>query len=506
MRNSLIVILVLFAVSFVSCRNDFDFEPSSGNLTFSKDTVYLDTVFSDIGSSTYRLKVYNNSNKNISIPTIQLEKGLSSKYRLMIDGMQGNQGKIFDNVEILAKDSLFIFIETTANIADANSDDFLYEDKILFDAGTRSQSVHLVTLIQDAVFLFPNRDENGVYEEIPIGVDENGETVSGRGFFLEGDELHWTNEKPYVIYGYAGVPAGQTLTVDPGTRAHFHSESALIAYNGSSIKINGALSTTDELENEVIFEGDRLEPQFSENPGQWLAIWLTNGSTGHDFNYLTIKNATVGILVSGNSGLNNPIADLNLKNVQIYNSSNAGILAQTGYIKGENVVVNYAGSSSLYLSYGGRYDFVHSTFNNNWSGTRKYAVLLNNYIEGANPETQPLMANFVNSIIFSSNQSGLLIDRRESSQTFETNFTKCQIKLSTSVNTENNLYSFVNDTNNIVRNGNPKFFNVNQNKLFIGDDSDARGFGNNLGGLDIEGNARNNPSDLGAYNFRIFED
>ncbi|HLW61948.1 MAG TPA: hypothetical protein VKY33_00985, partial [Flavobacterium sp.] len=57
---SIIVFFLIFGLT--SCRDDFHFEPSSGSeLTFSKDTVYLDTIFSNIGSSTYNLKVYNNS-------------------------------------------------------------------------------------------------------------------------------------------------------------------------------------------------------------------------------------------------------------------------------------------------------------------------------------------------------------------------------------------------------------------------------------------------------------
>jgi len=93
--------------------------------------VYLDTVFSNIGSSTYTLKVYNRSNKDIKIPTIKLGKS-DSKYRMMVDGMTGvdednngvGDGRIFNNVELLAKDSLYIFIETTAKISDANPTDF----------------------------------------------------------------------------------------------------------------------------------------------------------------------------------------------------------------------------------------------------------------------------------------------------------------------------------------------------------------------------------------------
>ena len=81
MRRLLLLLLIGFAVSLTSCRNDFDFESSSGNLRFSKDTVYLDTVFTNIGSSTYTLKVYNKSDKNIAIPSLKLGKGMASKYR-----------------------------------------------------------------------------------------------------------------------------------------------------------------------------------------------------------------------------------------------------------------------------------------------------------------------------------------------------------------------------------------------------------------------------------------
>ena len=77
---ALFIIGLLLAVS--SCRTDFDTVASSGNLKFSRDTVYLDTVFKNIGSSTYQLKVYNTSKTDITIPTIQLKKGLASKSRM----------------------------------------------------------------------------------------------------------------------------------------------------------------------------------------------------------------------------------------------------------------------------------------------------------------------------------------------------------------------------------------------------------------------------------------
>ena len=104
------VAIMCCLVLWSSCRNDFESVASTGNLEFSKDTVYLDTVFSNIGSSTYNLKVYNRSNDDINIPSIRLAEGEASNYRLNVDGMPG---KVFENVQILAKDSMFIFIETT---------------------------------------------------------------------------------------------------------------------------------------------------------------------------------------------------------------------------------------------------------------------------------------------------------------------------------------------------------------------------------------------------------
>ena len=56
--------------------------------------------------------------------------------------------------------------------------------------------------------------------------------------------------------------------------------------NGASIKINGEFSLDQEvLENEVIFEGDRLEPIFEDVPGQWGTIWLFDGSINNEISY-----------------------------------------------------------------------------------------------------------------------------------------------------------------------------------------------------------------------------
>jgi hypothetical protein len=71
----------------------------------------------------------------------------------------------------------------------------------------------------------------------------------------------------------------------------------------------------------------------------------------------------------------------------------------------------------------------------------------------------------------------------------------------------NPLYTFIFDNPEIKRNENPKFLNVQNNQLNIGDDSAARGFGDDVSvPFDILGNPRTAPFDAGAYNWTTFQD
>ncbi len=517
MRNLVFFLFICSGVLITSCRSDFNFERSTGGLKFSRDTVYLDTVFTNIGSSTYTLKVYNKSNKDISIPTIQLGRGLDSKYRMTVDGMQGTNGKVFNNVEMLANDSLYIFIETTADVEDANPTDFLYTDQIQFDSGSNMQSVELVTLIQDAFFLYPREISPGNYENIMIGDDPVYGFVLDENDPINGNEYEFTNQKPYVIYGLAAVASGKQLNIAAGARIHCHANSGIIVADGGSINVAGTPSTDPVLrENEVIFEGDRLEPGFSNFPGQWFGIWLTPGSTG-SFENMTIANATVGLFIQNNVGT------VSINNTQIYDSSNFGILAQTGTITGENIVINTAGQACFAGTLGGSYDIKHSTFNNNFSSSQQVAVLLDNFrrIDGVDQIFPLTYASFANCIIFGSNPVELLVNKSDSSSLLDwpsgTIFHKCQVRFNNTANgfTNNPDYAFINDTNEILKNGNPMFHSIPNNDLQISTDSDASADNPNFTGdpaitatvpFDVIGNPRNGIPDLGAYKAVIFED
>ena len=517
MRHYLLFLFAILSLCLTSCRDDFEFEPSSGNLEFSKDTVYLDTVFTNIGSSTYTLKVYNRSDKDIKIPGIKLGQGEESKYRLMVDGIPG---KVFNDVELLAKDSMFVFIETTIDYEEYANEEttFLYTDKIEFDSGDKLQTVELVTLVQDAIFIKPDRSlPDNIKETLVLnGIPQPD--LQGH-LLATPEELHWTNEKPYVVYGYAHVPNGQTLTIDAGARVHFHAKSGLIIDNTGALIINGEASATEEMENEVIFEGDRLEPEFTDTPGQWSGVYLFSGNPANSISHLTIRNAGFGISMERIDENTTPF--VTISNSQIYNSALFGLLSRRAHIVGTNLVINNAGTASLAIIQGGEYDFKHCTFSNYFNSFEQTAVGINDYFD--DDETgfrfvSDLNAQFDNCIMYGSTNYALSMERTSgSTAAFFCRFNTCFIKLHDFSNLldDNELYPFDGNINTladytgslIAENSNRQvdFWDPQNNNLRIGLDSEAKDAADAavsaLLPLDLAGNSRMSDSapDIGAY-------
>jgi hypothetical protein len=532
MRGFIFICFTIFILSFLSCRSDFDTVASDGKLEFSSSKIFLDTVFNNIASSTYGLKVYNRSSNDIKIPIIQFGKGATTKYRMMVDGMTGvdvdgngfGDGKEFRDVELLAKDSLFVFIEITNNNLGVVPTEFTFDDQILFDLGSRQQKIDVTTLIWDAKFIFPNRSlPTNVKELLTINTtntDIVGHRLTANDFSPVGS-WHITNLKPTVVYGYMLVPDGETLTIDQGASLYFHADgsSGLIVENGGRLVVNGGKNVYDSAgllvtRNEVTMEADRLEPFFEDVPGQWGGVFIISNkmiAASNFIKHLKLKNSTFGFYTQNIDGVG-VMPNLDIQNSQIYNSSAFGFLNRNTKVVGKNVVVNYCGQANL-ACIGGNYDFVHCTFNNNWYSSKQRSVVLYDYYKDNLNVVQSLAisAAFKNCIIFgSANAVELELDYLFAPTVSTTVFDHCLIKF----NDAGTKYATL-PIYNSIRSGNSanvsanisnvteaKFKNATKNQLNILGTSPAVGAAgfSNSGFNDILDLPRTSPSDIGAYN------
>tara|TARA_R110002072_G_scaffold138704_6_gene282078 strand:+ start:262 stop:1737 length:1476 start_codon:yes stop_codon:yes gene_type:complete len=486
MKNILGLLIFISIVIFSACHKDPVIKDSGVSLRFSSDTVYLDTVFATVGSSTYTLKVFNPEDEIIEIDNIRLEKN-TGYYRININGIASNS---LNNVQILPKDSIYIFIEISPGGAIPN--EIVFEDKILFNNKGLEQSVQLVTLVWDAEFHYPT-------DYFVLGESPN--TLVIPYSIINCDET-WTSAKRHVIYGYALINEGCELNIDPGTEVFFHQNSGLWVFNGGVLNIAKGFSA--DFPDSVVFSGDRLEPGFENNPGQWGGIFggiFIDDSARAVINKTVIRNANNSIRLDTAQFSD----QLTLTNSYILNSSRTAIYGGFGNINAENVIIANSGLYSFY-AFGGNYRFVHCTFANYWGlSTRTTpSVVLSNYLDLTDNNgnglrvLRPLQsAYFGNCIIFGNNQQELSIleDNREQ-LTF--NFNHGLFKLNTDLSERGfdvNSIEFINPLVNLE----PGFKNVLSNNYGLDSSSQAVDQGNftDIITLDILGNPRNNP-DLGA--------
>ena len=437
-----------FIISQSSCKKD-DSLYTDGDLRFSSDTVMFDTVFTQIGSTTRLFKIYNKHNQTVKINNINLAGGSSSFFRINIDGVPSLSES---NIEIPANDSLFIFVKVTINPTSVNSP-FVVSDSIIFTTDNGTQKVQLVAWGQNAYYHVPDQ----FFENFPP-------------YSLIACNSTWIDDKPHVIYGYAVVDENCTLTIEQGTRVHFHNNGVLWVYNGGTLIVNGTK------EKQVTFQGDRLEQSYKDIPGQWGKIWLSAGSKNNVINHAIIKNGFIGLQVDTLGNSSNPT--LKIDNTIIQNMSGAGILAQGSKIDATNLLITNCSQYAVALTIGGTYNFRHCTIGNYWSySTRKTpSLILNNYYKDVNENyiVRPLTnAYFGNCIIYGNNSDSeeLSRDSFPVAGAFNYKFENCLIK--TIVNTSNVNYFL-----NCLINQDPLFNDYANNKYDLSNGSPAIDVGN----------------------------
>ena len=93
-KNITIFGIVAAIFSLSSCINEpFSNDPSH-KLTFSRDTLSFDTLFSTIPSYTAEIMIYNRNNKALKISSVFLENGANSVFRFNLDGFVPNAANL----------------------------------------------------------------------------------------------------------------------------------------------------------------------------------------------------------------------------------------------------------------------------------------------------------------------------------------------------------------------------------------------------------------------------
>ena len=295
--------LSLFATLLCACNDDDSFTTSSSNLlTFSLDTVRLDTVFSRIPTYTRTFWVYNKSGDGVRCSRIALEKGNQTGFRVNVDGtfLGSSAGFQVSDIEIRNKDSIRVYVELTSP-ANNKPQPTLLEDNLVFllESGVQ-QKVNLNAYTWDAEI----RDSLIVTHDTTI---------------VEG--------KPLVITGGIVVKENARLTIDPGTTIYFK--------DNAGIDVYGSLDVQGEVDRNVVLRGYRLDNMLSYLPydrvsGQWKGISFYEKSFDNSINYADIHSAFNGIICYNDSTLNQ--LKLSLYNSVVHNCLGYGVLAYNSVV------------------------------------------------------------------------------------------------------------------------------------------------------------------------------
>lgn len=427
-----LVSMMAFGLSFYSCKKLTGF--STGNLNFSEDTVVFDTVFTTIGSTTQRLKLYNNANQVLNIEEIQLMGGSNSPFSINVDGVKGTN---FADLEIEKNDSLFVFIEVTLQINNTTLP-MVVEDKIRFRTNGKDQFIVLAVWGQDAYFH---------YNDVNTGT--------------------WPSDKPHVVYGYAGIDSAQTLNIEAGTQIFLHKNALLYNYKGT-LNINGTSA------NKVVLQGDRLESFYADKSGQYYGIYMEQARPS-TIKHVEIKNGTAGIHLFGRApGFSEPT--LTLSHSEIHNNSRYGVFIYAGAeVKAENCLIYKNETHALLVLEGGKFDFNYCHLLGYASSSQVPAVGINNYFKPNGSNTTNIGdvdGTITNSVITGSQLTELVIDifNPNGTAAIDFNFSNCLIT-SEEIPTESYY-------NSIIWNENPGFLNIVENDFKFAGNSPLNNAGN----------------------------
>ena len=484
---------LMAALAWACTPEDMVLDDPSARLEFSVDTLRFDTVFTQLGSATRILKVYNRYDKRLRIDRIAFAKGQASRFRMNVNGWMGTE---VTDIDILPHDSIYVFVEVTIDPDQPPSvSPFVITEDLLFERSGRQQRVVLEAWGQNANY-------------IPSRFHKDSVVVFG----CNGGEVVWDDPKPYVLYGIVAfedctlrIPAGARIYVHGGLTRTEDDEGNPLIYNSGRLFIgpNGRLIVEGTLDEPVVFEGDRLEPEFDDEPGQWTGIIFAPGSTGNAIEHAIIRNALVGVWVDS-------AAQLSLRDTRIYNITGSAVVARHATVTAGNSLFYNCGSDAVRLGQGGIYRFDHCTLAS--YGVDAAALSLSNGIcydpLCQSYDINKLFARFRNCILAGSRRDELSLTDFTLGQDpslFDYQLANCVVRVDELLDEPNGFPDFFDHCDPCVNTtfDTPLFRDADADDYHLDSLSAAIGIGQLLPGyeLDLEGRPRDAEPDAGCFEY-----
>jgi len=315
-------LVMLVMMAFTGCSDDDSFTTStSARLTFSADTISMDTVFATVPTTTRTFWAYNNSGDGLRCTSVRLERGNQSGFRVNVDGtyLGENVGYQTSDVEIRKNDSIRIFVEFTSAT--------IYQDEM-----RRIEDNLVFTL------------ESGVEQKVNLNATAWRADMMNNVVIVSDSVISST--RPIIIYGGITINEGATLTIASGTTLYFHSDAGINVY--------GRLICEGESNQNVVLRGDRIDNMFDYLPydrvsGQWQGIHIYSTSKDNVLNFTDLHSAFNGIIVDST---NIDQTSLTLNASTIHNCQGYGLRVENANITLINSQISNVLNDCLYISGG----------------------------------------------------------------------------------------------------------------------------------------------------------
>lgn len=371
MMRKLLFILIC-ACALASCNEYRVSEDPSLRLAFSADTLSFDSIFTEQGSATLQLMVYNRNASALMIDRVWLEDG--EAFRVNIDG-ETNLSRLH-TLQLNGGDSMFVFVRVADFGRMADDGVIRIEDLLRFHLtnGTTGQ-VLLEAYAQNAT---------------RVGKKGAGKTIVPKFDFSAG--------QPYIVFDTLVVDG--PMTIAPGARLYMHA--------GACIYAQGDVTAEGTRENPVIIRPDRLDRLFDSVPylyagGGWNGLYFVSETP----KTYTLRNVDI---LSGNVGLycsstcTDALPQLTMDGCRIHNHTSYGLVLNHVDALVTNTEISNCASYCVYCA-GGKHEFIHSTIASYFgytniriqsAGKEETAAVYIDNLAKTPPQT---IASFYNSVI-----------------------------------------------------------------------------------------------------------